>query len=126
MDTKALYQLWLDRATDDPDLQQELRSLNPETDEKEIFERFYRNLEFGTGGLRGVIGAGTNRMNVYVIRRAPQGLCNYLKSTSCHSPSPSATTAASRATCSPLKPPRSSPPTASPHGCIPVWSLLLL
>ena len=81
MDTKALYQLWLDRATDDPDLQQELRSLNPETDEKEIFERFYRNLEFGTGGLRGVIGAGTNRMNVYVIRRATQGLCNYLKST---------------------------------------------
>ena len=64
MDTKALYQLWLDRATDDPDLQAELRSLNPETDEKEIFERFYRNLEFGTGGLRGVIGAGTNRMNV--------------------------------------------------------------
>ena len=81
MDTKALYQLWLDRATDDPDLQEELRSLNPETDEKEIFERFYRNLEFGTGGLRGVIGAGTNRMNVYVIRRATQGLCNYLKST---------------------------------------------
>ena len=81
MDTKALYQLWLDRATDDPDLQAELRSLNPETDEKEIFERFYRNLEFGTGGLRGVIGAGTNRMNVYVIRRATQGLCNYLKST---------------------------------------------
>ena len=81
MDTKALYQLWLERATDDPDLQQELRSLNPETDEKEIFERFYRNLEFGTGGLRGVIGAGTNRMNIYVIRRATQGLCNYLKST---------------------------------------------
>ena len=50
-------------------------------DEKEIFERFYRDLEFGTGGLRGVIGAGTNRMNIYVIRRATQGLCNYLKGT---------------------------------------------
>ena len=72
MDTKALYQLWLDRATDDPDLQQELRSLNPETDEKEIFERFYRNLEFGTGGLRGVIGAGSNRMNIYTVRKATQ------------------------------------------------------
>ncbi|MBQ2141946.1 MAG: hypothetical protein II204_02200, partial [Alistipes sp.] len=50
-------------------------------DEKAIFDRFYRNLEFGTGGLRGVIGAGTNRLNVYVIRRATQGLCNYLKTT---------------------------------------------
>ena len=81
MDTLSLYNLWLEKAVDDADLQAELRSLNPETDEKAIFDRFYRNLEFGTGGLRGVIGAGTNRLNIYVIRRATQGLCNYLKST---------------------------------------------
>ena len=81
MDTLSLYNLWLEKAVEDPDLQAELRALNPETDEKAIFDRFYRNLEFGTGGLRGVIGAGTNRLNIYVIRRATQGLCNYLKST---------------------------------------------
>ena len=81
MDALSLYNLWLEKAVEDPDLQAELRALNPETDEKAIFDRFYRNLEFGTGGLRGVIGAGTNRLNIYVIRRATQGLCNYLKST---------------------------------------------
>ncbi len=81
MDTLALYNEWLEKATDDADLQTELRSLTPGTDGAAIFDRFYRNLEFGTGGLRGVIGAGTNRLNVYVIRRATQGLCNYLKST---------------------------------------------
>ena len=81
MDTLSLYKLWLEKAVEDADLQAELRSLDPETDEKAIFDRFYRNLEFGTGGLRGVIGAGTNRLNIYVIRRATQGLCNYLKST---------------------------------------------
>lgn len=82
MDTISLYKLWLEKATDDPDLQAELASLNPETDSADIYNRFYRNLEFGTGGLRGVLGAGTNLMNVYVVRRATQGLCNYLKSTS--------------------------------------------
>ena len=81
MDTLSLYNLWLEKAVDDQDLQNELRALDPVADEKAIFDRFYRNLEFGTGGLRGVIGAGTNRLNVYVIRRATQGLCNYLKST---------------------------------------------
>ena len=81
MDTLSLYNLWLEKAVDDADLQTELRSLDPVADEKAIFDRFYRNLEFGTGGLRGVIGAGTNRLNVYVIRRATQGLCNYLKGT---------------------------------------------
>ena len=81
MDTLSLYNLWLEKAVDDQDLQNELRSLDPKADEKAIFDRFYRNLEFGTGGLRGVIGAGTNRLNVYVIRRATQGLCNYLKGT---------------------------------------------
>ena len=81
MDTMLLYNTWLEKATDDPDLRSELLGLNPETDAEAISDRFYRNIEFGTGGLRGVIGAGTNRMNIYVIRRATQGLCNYLKST---------------------------------------------
>lgn len=81
MDTTLLYKLWKERALDDTDLQEELAALNPDTDASAINDRFYRNLEFGTGGLRGVIGAGTNRMNIYVIRRATQGLCNYLKST---------------------------------------------
>ena len=78
MDTLARFSLWKAQALEDPDLVAELSGL---TDEKEIFDRFYRDLEFGTGGLRGVIGAGTNRMNIYVIRRATQGLCNYLKAT---------------------------------------------
>ena len=77
-----LYHTWLEKAVDDADLQAELKGLDPAADDKAIFDRFYRNIEFGTGGLRGVIGAGTNRMNIYVIRRATQGLCNYLKSTS--------------------------------------------
>ncbi len=81
MNTLQQYQLWLSRATDDPDLQQELSALCPETDAAAIDDRFYRELEFGTGGLRGVIGAGTNRMNIYVVRKATQGLCNYLKGT---------------------------------------------
>ena len=76
MDIQSRFTLWKEKAVDDPDLTAELSSV---TEEKEIFERFYRDLEFGTGGLRGVIGAGTNRMNIYVIRRATQGLCNYLK-----------------------------------------------
>lgn len=79
MYTQGLYRLWLERAQADPDLHEELSGLNPEKDADAINDRFYRDLEFGTGGLRGVIGAGTNRMNVYVIRRATQGLCAYLK-----------------------------------------------
>lgn len=78
MDTNSLYKLWLERAVDDPDLQAELKAM---TDEKQIYEAFYRKLEFGTAGLRGVIGAGTNRMNIYVVRQATQSLCNYLKTT---------------------------------------------
>ncbi len=81
MDTLSLYQLWLANAVEDPDLHDELSALDPVADAAAINDRFYRNLEFGTGGLRGVIGAGTNRMNIYVIRRATQGLANYLKST---------------------------------------------
>ncbi len=81
MDTLSLYQLWLDKADADPQLREELRALDPVADRAGIDDRFYRDLAFGTGGLRGVIGAGTNRMNVYVVRRATQGLCNYLKKT---------------------------------------------
>ncbi len=72
-----LYQEWCQKAVDDPDLIEELHSV--QGNEAEIRDRFYRELEFGTGGLRGVIGAGTNRMNVYTVRRATQGLANYVK-----------------------------------------------
>ena len=71
-----LYSLWLEKADRDPDLKEELESIRG--NEKEILDRFYKTLEFGTGGLRGVIGAGTNRMNVYTIAQATQGLADYL------------------------------------------------
>ena len=70
------YTLWRDRALDDPDLTAELAEI--ENDEEQIRDRFYRELEFGTGCLRGVLGAGDNRMNVYTVRRATQGLADYL------------------------------------------------
>lgn len=67
---------WLEKAGEDPDLIAELREIK--TDEKAVSDRFYRHLAFGTGGLRGVIGAGTNRMNLYTVRRATQALADYL------------------------------------------------
>lgn len=70
------YQFWLEDAYFDTATKEELRAIAG--DEKEIEDRFYRELEFGTGGLRGVIGAGTNRMNVYTIRKATQGLANFI------------------------------------------------
>ena len=70
------YERWLSQPLDDPDLIEELKSIQGQEDE--INDRFYRELEFGTAGLRGVIGAGTNRMNVYTVRKATQGLSNYL------------------------------------------------
>ncbi len=76
MDTKKLYEIWLEKATADPDLKAELESVKDNEDE--IFDRFYRSLEFGTAGLRGVIGAGTNRMNYYTVCRATQGLADFL------------------------------------------------
>ena len=79
MNEKELYALWCEKAVDDPDLQTELKSI--EGDDDAITDRFYRDLEFGTGGLRGVIGAGAYRMNIYTIRRATQGLADYLKET---------------------------------------------
>ncbi len=71
--------LWLDRAGEDTDLIAELREV--QHDEKAVSDRFYRHLAFGTGGLRGVLGAGTNRMNLYTVRRATQGLADYLNAT---------------------------------------------
>lgn len=76
MTEMELYKLWCKKAVDDPDLQTELKSI--EGDEEAIKDRFYRDLEFGTGGLRGVIGAGAYRLNVYTIRRATQGLADYV------------------------------------------------
>ena len=76
MDYKAKYQLWLEDNYFDAETKNELLSIRD--DEKEIEDRFYRDLEFGTGGLRGVIGVGTNRMNVYTVRKASQGLANYI------------------------------------------------
>lgn len=75
-DVNALYALWKEKAVLDADLQEELSSVDGK--EEEILDRFYKNLEFGTGGLRGVIGAGTNRMNVYTVAQATQGLADYL------------------------------------------------
>ena len=77
MDINQLYSLWLENASADPDLKTELESIKGK--EEEISDRFYRELEFGTGGLRGVIGAGTNRMNVYTVNKATQGLADYIK-----------------------------------------------
>lgn len=76
MTEKELYDLWCRNAKEDLDLQTELDDIK--NDENAIRDRFYRDLEFGTGGLRGVIGAGTNRMNIYTVRRATQGFADYL------------------------------------------------
>lgn len=75
MDIKKEYERWLTNAIADDDIVDELKTLN----DKEIEDAFYCNLSFGTGGLRGVIGAGTNRVNVYTVAKASQGLANYLK-----------------------------------------------
>ena len=71
------YNRWKTQKLVDENLIIELNRINGV--EEEIFDRFYRNLEFGTGGLRGVIGAGTNRMNIYTVAKATQGYSNYLK-----------------------------------------------
>ena len=76
MDSILKYREWLENPYFDPATKEELKRI--ENDEKEIKERFHKNLEFGTAGLRGIIGAGTNRMNPYTVRKATQGLSNYL------------------------------------------------
>ena len=75
MDIKKEYDRWVTNATMDADVAVELKTM----DTKKIEDAFYRNLAFGTGGLRGIIGAGTNRMNIYTVAKASQGLADYLK-----------------------------------------------
>ena len=76
MDYREIYEQWLANPYFDEAIKEELKGISE--DENEIKERFYMDLEFGTAGLRGIIGAGTNRMNIYVVRRATQGLANYI------------------------------------------------
>lgn len=76
MDIKQTYNEWLENAVEDKDLTAELEIIK--NNEDEIYDRFYTALKFGTAGLRGIIGAGTNRMNIYVVRQATQGLANYV------------------------------------------------
>lgn len=76
MSYKDIYNEWIESSYFDEDTKDELRWIAD--DEKEIKERFYKSLEFGTGGLRGIIGAGTNRMNVYTVRKATRGICRYI------------------------------------------------
>lgn len=80
MDTVSLYNEWLEKAIDDADLKAELLGISGKA--AEIDDRFYKELEFGTGGLRGVIGAGTNRMNIYTVAKATQGFAEYILSSS--------------------------------------------
>ena len=76
MKARETYEFWLTDSYFDEMTKKELRGIAE--DDKEIEERFYRDLEFGTGGLRGIIGAGTNRMNIYTVRKATQGLANFI------------------------------------------------
>ena len=76
MEYRDIYEQWLANPYFDEATKEELKGISE--DENEIKERFYMDLEFGTAGLRGIIGAGTNRMNIYVVRRATQGLANYI------------------------------------------------
>lgn len=78
MNSKLIYEQWLNSPVYDDEIKQELMELK--NNDKEIEERFYKELEFGTAGLRGIIGAGTNRMNKYTVRKATQGLSNYILS----------------------------------------------
>ena len=76
MDYQKAYQQWMTDSYFDESIKEELKTIA--NDESEIKERFYKNLEFGTAGLRGIIGAGTNRLNIYTVRKATQGLANYI------------------------------------------------
>jgi phosphoglucomutase len=80
MNDQERYEEWLSNPYFDADTKAELTEIKQ--DENEIKERFYKELEFGTAGLRGIIGAGTNRMNIYTVRKATQGLANYIKKNS--------------------------------------------
>jgi len=78
MSAREVYESWLNAPGLDEDLRKELEGIKG--DEKEIEERFYRELEFGTAGLRGILGAGINRMNIYTVAKATQGLADYINS----------------------------------------------
>ena len=77
MDYIKIYNEWLEKAKEDPQITQELLDIKDDNDA--VYDRFYTPLTFGTAGLRGVLGAGINRMNIYVVRHATQGLANYIK-----------------------------------------------
>ena len=98
MTEKMQYHRWLDFPLEDPALKEELLSIKDQ--DEEIFDRFYQELAFGTAGLRGVLGAGTNRMNIYTVRKATQGMADYL-----NEKYPFPMTRASIPGCSPKKPP---------------------
>ena len=104
-------QAWLDGHYDEATKKQVKYLIN--NDMKELTESFYKDLEFGTGGLRGIMGVGSNRMNVYTVGAATQGLANYLRK----SGSPWAMTAAIIRVCSPSASPTFSPRTDSPFFC---------
>ena len=74
MDTLALYKQWKDAVACNKELSADIEGINDD----EIFDRFYRELDFGTAGLRGVLGAGTNRMNIYTVARASVGIAKYI------------------------------------------------
>ena len=119
MNYQAELDRWLERAGEDPDLIAELREARQ--DEQAVSDRFYRHLAFGTGGLRGVIGAGTNRMNIYTVR-PPRPWRTTSTPQTCPSPQPSPTTAASKGSCLPGRRPGCWRPTGSPPMSTPGWS----
>ncbi|MDH4058159.1 MAG: phospho-sugar mutase, partial [Cyclobacteriaceae bacterium] len=75
---KKKAQQWLDSPVIDQDTKNQIKDLLSNPDQKELIDSFYKDLEFGTGGLRGIMGAGSNCMNKYTVGVATQGLCNYL------------------------------------------------
>ena len=77
MNYRKVYKEWIENPYYDEETKTELLAIKD--DEKEIEDRFYKELEFGTGGMRGIIGAGTNRMNKYTVRKAAQGLASFVK-----------------------------------------------
>ena len=120
MDYKEDAARWLERAGEDPELLAELQEI--QGDKKAASDRFYRHLEFGTGGLRGVIGAGTNRMNIYTVRRATQALADYLNASDLPKSAAIAHDSRIKGDLFSREAARVLRPTASPRGSTPGWS----